>query len=171
MSRPQEYILSPVNPLFIAATLAIAFLLNIQAWGRMVGVPDFVALALVFWGIHQPRRAGIGLAFFMGILMDVNDATLFGENALAYTLLSYFAITIHRRVLWFPVMKQSAHVFFLMLLTQTSQLLVQYIVNGRTPGWLYFLESIVAAALWPVLSWLMLVPQRRAVNRDENRPI
>jgi rod shape-determining protein MreD len=170
MSRPQ-YILLPVSPFFIAITLIIAFLLNLQAWGRMVGVPDFVALALVFWGIHQPRRAGIGVAFFMGLMMDVNDATLFGENALAYTLLSYFAITIHRRVLWFSISKQAMHVLLLLLMTQVVQCLVQYIVNGRVPGWLFFLESVVAAALWPAVTWLLQAPQRRAVNKDVNRPI
>lgn len=171
MSRPQEYILMPANRTFIAITLVAAFLLNLQAWGRMPGVPDFVALVLVFWGIHQPRRAGIGLAFCMGILMDVHDATLFGENALAYTLLSYFAITIHRRVLWFPVTKQAVFVFILMMLTQTLQLLVQYYVSGRTPGWLFFLESVIAAALWPVLTWLMMVPQRRSGKKDDARTI
>ncbi len=170
MNRPQ-HILLPASPIFIGMTLLVAFLLNVQAWGRTVGVPDFVALALVFWGIHQPRRAGIGLAFFMGLLMDVNDATLFGENALAYTLLSYFAITIHRRVLWFRLPQQSAHVLLLLLLTQAVQCLVQYVVNGRTPGWLFFIESFVAAALWPLVTWLLLAPQRRAINRDENRPI
>lgn len=171
MSRPQQYILMPASRTFIAVTLVVAFLLNLQAWGRMPGMPDFVALVLVFWGIHQPRRAGIGLAFCMGLLMDVHDATLFGENALAYTLLAYFAITIHRRVLWFPVMKQSAHVFILLFFAQTVQLLVQYMVNNRTPGWFFFLESLVGAALWPALAWLMMVPQRRSGNKDDPRSI
>lgn len=170
MNRP-KYILLPASPIFIAMTLIIAFLLNIQVWGRTVGVPDFVALALVFWGIHQPRRVGIGVAFFMGLMMDVNDATLFGENALAYTLLAYFAITIHRRVMWFSLPKQSIHVLLLLLLTQAVQFMVQYVVNGRTPGWLFFLESVVAAVLWPVVTWLLQAPQRRAVNKDEIRPI
>lgn len=171
MSRPREYILMPVRRGFIALTLFAAFLLNLQAWGRMPGVPDFVALVLVFWGIHQPRSAGIGLAFCMGLLMDVHDATLFGENALAYTLLAYFAITIHRRVLWFPVMKQSVYVFILMLLAQIVQLLVQYMVSGRTPGWFFFFESLVGAALWPALIWLMMVPQRHSGKKDDTRSV
>ena len=170
MNRPQ-YILLPVSPMFIVATLVVAFLLNIQTWGRMVGVPDFVAIVIIFWGIHQPRSAGIGVAFFMGLLMDVSDATLFGENALAYTLLSYFAITIHRRVLWFSVPMQSIHVLFLMLFAQVVQCLVQYVVNGRIPGWMYFLEILTAAALWPGVTWMLLAPQRRVVNKDKNRPI
>ncbi|QYF94552.1 rod shape-determining protein MreD [Massilia sp. PAMC28688] len=170
MNRP-HYILLPVSPIFIGITLALAFLLNLLPWGGLIGVPDFVALVLVFWGIHQPRKVGIGMAFFMGLLMDVHEATLLGENALAYTLLSYFAITIHRRVLWFPLTTQALHVFPLLIMTQAVQVLVSYIVSGRFPGWLHFSESVVAILLWPVVTWLLLAPQRRAVDRDHTRPI
>ena len=170
MNRP-HYILLPVSPLFIFFSLACAFLLNLLPWGHVVGMPDFVALVLVFWGVHQPRRVGIGMAFFMGLLMDVHDASLLGENALAYTLLSYFAIMLHRRVLWFPIMTQAMHVFPLLLLTQGIQVMVRVLVSGKFPGWSYFLESLVAVALWPCVTWLLLAPQRRAVDRDHTRPI
>ncbi|NUU01646.1 rod shape-determining protein MreD [Herbaspirillum robiniae] len=166
-----HYILLPANPLFIAFSLVIAFLLNLMPWGQMVGVPDFVALALVFWNIHQPRKVGISVAFLMGLLMDVNEATLLGENALAYTLLSYFAIMIHRRVLWFPLRTQALHVLPLLLLAQAVQLVVQLLVTGKFPHWFYFSESLVSAVLWPLVSLLLLAPQRRAIDRDENRPI
>lgn len=170
MNRP-HYILLPVSPMFIAFSLAMAFILNLMPWGHFVGAPDFVALVLVFWGIHQPRKVGIGLAFFMGLLMDVHEATLLGENALAYTLLSYFAIMIHRRVLWFPVLTQALHVFPLLLMTQAIQVVVRLIVSGQFAGWLHFVESIVAVALWPVANWLLLAPQKRAIDRDHTRPI
>ena len=166
-----QYILLPASPLFIAFSLIVAFVLNLMPWGQMVGVPDFVALALVFWNIHQPRKVGISVAFMMGLLMDVDEATLLGENALAYTLLSYFAIMIHRRVLWFPLRTQALHVLPLMLLAQAVQLVIQLLVTGKSPDWFYFSESLVSALLWPVVSVLLLAPQRRAVDRDENRPI
>lgn len=170
MNRP-HYILLPVNPLFIAATLALAFLLNLLPWGGWVGIPDFVALVLVFWSIHQPRKVGIGIAFLMGLLMDVHDASLLGENALSYTLLSYFAIMIHRRVLWFKAATQALHVLPLLLLTQVVQVVIRMMVGAEFPGLLYFLESAVAAALWPVATWVLLAPQHRAANRDDTRPI
>ena len=169
-NRP-HYILLPVSPLFIAFSLVCAFMPNLLPWGRWVGAPDFVALVLVFWGIHQPRKVGIGIAFCMGLLMDVHDATLLGENALAYTLLSYLAIMIHRRVLWFPLVTQAMHVFPLLLLTQAIQVMVRFFVTGRFPGALVFIESVIAVALWPVITWLLLAPQRRAVDKDHTRPI
>jgi rod shape-determining protein MreD len=171
VSPHPHYILLPANPLFIACTLIGAFLLNLLPWGGWIGVPDFAALVLIFWSIHQPRKVGIGLAFLMGLLMDVHDASLLGENALAYTLLSYFAIMIHRRVLWFSPLIQILHVLPLLLLMQGVQLLIQVAISGRFPGWLYFVESFVTAALWPVASWILLAPQRRAVDRDDTRPI
>ena len=170
MNRPQ-YILLPVSPLFIAITLVSAFLLNLLPWGDLYGVPDFVALTLIFWSVHQPRKVGIGLAFLMGLLMDVHNASLLGENALAYTLLSYFAIMIHRRMLWFRPITQALHVLPLLLLMQVVQMLIQALVSGKFPGWDYFASSLVSAALWPLVTWMLLAPQRRAVDRDETRPI
>jgi len=171
MNQQPRHLLLPASPVFIAFSLGVAFLLNLQPWGRLIGMPDFVALALVFWGIHQPRRVGIGVAFFMGLMMDVNDATFLGENAVAYTLLSYFAITVHRRVLWFPLRKQALQVLILLLAAQVVQMIVQMIVNDKSFYWLFFLESFVAAALWPVVTVLLLAPQRRAVDKDLERPI
>ena len=170
MSQP-HYILLPVSPLFIATSLIGAFLLNLLPWRGLTGVPDFVALVVIFWSIHQPRKVGIGLAFCLGLLMDVHNAALLGENALVYTLLSYLAIMIHRRVLWFPVRTQALHILPLLLITQVVQLVIRLWVSGKYPGWLFFMESLTSVALWPLVTWLLLAPQRRAINRDDTRPI
>jgi rod shape-determining protein MreD len=33
------------------------------------------------------------------------------------------------------------------------------------------LAPALEALLWPVVTWLLLAPQRRAPDRDENRPL
>jgi rod shape-determining protein MreD len=164
-------LLRPVNPAFIWFTLFIALAANLLPWGRSPLVPDFLALALVFWNVHQLRRVGIGAAFVFGLLMDVHDGALFGEHALAYTLLSYGAISLHRRILWLPVGAQAVHVLPLLLVAQAASLLIRMWVGGRFPGWSFFVESIVGAVLWPVISWLLLAPQRRPIERDATRPL
>ena len=83
----RDHILLPVNPAFIGFSLVAAFFMNLFPWGGWGWVPDFVALTLIFWSIYQPRKVGIGIAFLMGLVMDVHSASLLGENALAYTLL------------------------------------------------------------------------------------
>lgn len=168
--RP-EYLLLPANSAFIAFSLIFAFVLNLFPWSRMAFVPDFVALVLVYWNVHQPRKVGMGVAFLFGLLMDVHDATLFGEHALAYTLLSFGAISLHRRILWFKSLGQMAHVLPLFLLALLASLVVRAVVDKALPGWHYFLPALAQTLLWPVACFLLQAPQRRALERDENRPI
>lgn len=166
-----HYILLPVNSWFITISLIIAFLLNLLPWEAGISVPDFVGLVLIFWSIYEPQKIGISIAFIMGLLIDVHEATLLGENALAYTLLSYFSITIRRRILWFSVKIQILHILLLLLLTQIVQLFIHFFISYQFPHWSYFTKSFFCAMLWPLVKWLLLLPQRRVINRDKNRPI
>lgn len=171
MRTDPEYLLLPANRAFIAFSLAVAFILNLLPWGRALWAPDFLALVLVFWNVHQPRKVGIGIAFLFGLLMDVHDAALLGEHALAYSLLSYGAISMHRRVPWFGMLGRMLHVLPLLLGAQLVTILVRAMVGSGLPGWPVMLSSLTTTLLWPLAELILLAPQRRAIERDENRPL
>ena len=171
MPRATDQLLLPVNPLFVGVTLLVAFALNILPLGRVPAVPDFVALVLVFWNVHQPRRVGVGLAFIFGLLMDVHGGAVLGQHALAYALLSFFAMAIHRRLLWFTVPSQAVQILPLFFAAHAVALVVRMVAGGMFPGWQLLLAPVFEALLWPVATWLLLAPQRRAPDRDENRPL
>ena len=169
--RPGQQLLLPANPLFIWGSLMLALLLNMLPLGRVAWMPDFVAVALVFWSVHQPRRVGIGVAFAFGLCMDVQQVALLGQHAWAYTALSYFAITIHRRLLWFTVPTQALQVLPLFLAAHALELLIRLIAGGVFPGFSMLLAPVFECLLWPLASVLLLAPQRRAPDPDENRPL
>jgi rod shape-determining protein MreD len=171
MPRGTDQLLLPVNPLFMWASLLVALLLNLVPLGRQPAMPDFLALVLVFWNVHQPRRVGVGVAFVLGVLMDVHAGALLGQHALAYTLLSYFAITVHRRLLWFSVVEQALHVLPLFFAAHAVSLLVRLVSGGSFPGWTLLAAPLLESLLWPVAAWFLLAPQRRAPDPDENRPL
>jgi rod shape-determining protein MreD len=171
MPRGSDQLLLPVNPLFLWFTLLMAFALNLVPVGRAAAMPDFMALALVFWNVHQPRRVGIGWAFLFGLLMDVHQGALLGQHALAYTVLSYLAIMIHRRLLWFRMLEQMLQVLPLFFAAHAASLLVRLVVGDSFPGWSLILAPLVETALWPVASVLLLAPQRRPPDPDKNRPL
>jgi rod shape-determining protein MreD len=171
VSQPPEYLLLPAHRGFIFVSIVFAFLLNVMPWGQWVFVPDFLALVIVFWNISQPRKFGIGLAFLFGLLMDVHASALLGERALAYSLLSYGAIALHRRVQFFPSSGQMLHVLPLFLLTQLVMVLLSLLVGGVFPGFAVFIQAVTTTLLWPVAKLILTAPQRRAVDHDENRPI
>lgn len=164
-------ILRPVNPWFILISLSAALLFKLLPLDRSWITPDLLALVLVFWNIRQPRRIGIGAAWCFGAVIDVHTASVFGEHALAYTLLSYFAITIHRRVMWFSPVMQAAHIFPLLLAAQAITVAIRVMFGGMFPGPWIFAESALTAALWPLIQFLLLAPQKLPQHRDNDRPI
>jgi rod shape-determining protein MreD len=171
MPRGSDQLLLPVNPFFIAFTLLAAFAFNLLPLGRVPAMPDPLAVALVFWNVHQPRRVGIGWAFGFGLLMDVHQGAVLGQHALAYTLLSFVAITIHRRLLWFGVAEQALQILPVFLAVHAVSLVVGLLAGGMFPGWGTFLAPLLEAALWPLATLVLLAPQRRAPDPDQNRPL
>lgn len=171
MPRSADQLLMPVNPFFVWTTLIFAFLFNIMPFGRVPAMPDVLAVVLVFWNVHESRRIGVGVAFLFGLLMDVHSGAILGQHALAYTLLSFFAVVVHRRLLWFTVPSQAMQILPLFLAAHAVSLVVRLIAGGMFPGWQIALAPIFEAMLWPVVTWFLLAPQRRAPDPDQNRPL
>ena len=169
--RSGQQLLLPANPLFIWASLFAALLLNMLPLGRIPWLPDFLALVLVFWNVHQPLRVGIGVAFMFGLGMDVHQSSLLGQHALSYTALSFFATMIHRRLLWFSVPSQAVQVLPLFAAAHALELAIRMLGGGIFPGWWLLLAPLLESLMWPVISILLLAPQRRALDPDENRPL
>ena len=169
--RPGQQLLLPANPVFIWGSMLLALLVNMLPLGRTPWLPDMLAVVLVFWSVHQPQRIGIGAAFVFGLVMDVHQTALLGQHALAYTVLSYLAITIHRRLLWFSVPSQAVQVLPLFAAAHAIELALRMLSGGVFPGVYLLLAPVIESLLWPVVSVLLLAPQRRAPNPDENRPL
>ena len=173
--RQGQQLLLPANPLFIWGSMLAALMLNLfqnmALFGRAAWVPDLLAVVLVFWTVHQPLRVSIGAAFCFGLLMDVHQGALLGQHAMSYTVLSFFAITIHRRLLWFTVPSQAAQVLPLFVAAHAVELVLRMLAGGAFPGASMLLAPLLEAALWPVASVLLLAPQRRAPDPDANRPL
>jgi len=168
--QPQR-ILLPVSVAYMALTVVLALLFNLLPWRDLTGVPDMVALVLAFWCVHQPRKMGIGAAWLVGLVMDAGNGALLGQHAFAYAFLAFGAITLHRRILWFSLWRQAAHILVLLLASQLLMLGVRMIAGGAFPGPMYFAGSFIGAALWPIATFLLLLPQRRPESVDENRPL
>jgi rod shape-determining protein MreD len=172
--RQGQQLLLPANPIFVWGSLVLALGVNVvldMAGGRSPWLPDVLALVLVFWSVHQPMRVGIGVAFMFGLAMDVHQAALLGQHASAYTLLSFLAIAIHRRLLWFSVPSQALQVLPLFVLAHALAFAVRMVSGGIFPGLSMLAAPLVEAVLWPVVSIILLAPQRRAPDPDENRPL
>jgi len=158
----------PISNVFIVLSVLAALFLNGLPW-EGIGLilrPDFVALVLLYWCMHKPMRIGIGLSWVVGILADVADASLFGQHALAYTLLAFGGVVLHRRLQMFDLRQQTIQVFGMFVLTYAVYALVNWQVNGIVV-WTYFLGCLTSTLLWMPLS--IIFQAVRQVHVDHER--
>ncbi|HVW63688.1 MAG TPA: rod shape-determining protein MreD [Nitrosospira sp.] len=160
--HPKQEILLPVKSSFIVLSLAAALLLNLLPLPPVVLVarPDFVALVLLYWCIHQPQRIGMSVAFILGLFMDIGDASTLGEHALAYSIMAFSALVFHRRLHFFGPYTQAPQVGLILLLGQSVMLLAGLLGGSHFPGWDFFLSSVTGIILWPLLFSLLRMSQK-----------
>jgi rod shape-determining protein MreD len=161
-SRSQ--ILLPARTSTIIGSFVLALLLNFLPWSDMRLVPDFVALVIAFWCVRQPRLVGIGIAWMVGLLTDAGNGVLLGQHALAYSVLAFLSVWLSRRILWFGPMLQSLHIALILLVAETAVLVVRLAAGDAFPGWPLFVRPLFGALLWPAVTWLLLIPQRRQAH-------
>jgi rod shape-determining protein MreD len=69
------------------------------------------------------------------------------------------------------MMSQAAQVLPLFIAAHSLSLLVRWLAGDSAAGWSVVLAPILEAMLWPVVSVLLLLPQRQAPDPDANRPL
>jgi rod shape-determining protein MreD len=111
--------------------------------------------------VRQPRLVGLGVAWGVGLLVDAGNGVLLGQHALAYSLLAFISIWLSRRILWFGPFLQAGHVALILAATQTLVLVVRIVAGDAFPGWAIYVGPLAGALLWPMVSWLLVLPQRR----------
>lgn len=147
----------PAKVWLIILSIMIGLLLNLLPLNEPLLIlrPDFVALVLLFWGTYQPQQVGMSIAFVVGLLMDVVNGSMFGQHALAYSVMIFIALLLRRRIHVFGLLKQAPQIGLLLLFTQFIILLTELLKRADFPGWHYFLASFTGMLLWPLISLLL----------------
>ncbi len=143
-------------PLLILSFL-VAFLLSVITLPEslMLWRPEWAALILFYWVLQAPEKVGLGLAWTVGLLLDVLEGTLFGLNALSLAVVAYLLLTMHQRIKMFPLLQQSLTVF---MVIGINVMLVHWVksLTGYRPADMTFLFPAISSALiWPILYLVM----------------
>ncbi len=146
---------------FIWVTLFGVWLLSLLPWRAWPMSPDLLLLVIVFWSLHDARRIGLLTAFAFGLVMDVHDVGPLGLQALTYTLTVFGAQSWQRRLLRFGLVSQALHLLPLWVVIKALGALLGAFLVSAWPGWSWLIATLLTAALWPLVAWLLLLPQHR----------
>jgi rod shape-determining protein MreD len=142
--------------LFILITFLVSLLLTVLPlpdWSQHLR-PPWVALVLIYWCIALPERVGVGVAWVVGIFLDVLTGALFGQHALGLLVVAYMAVTLHQRMRLFPLWQQSLIVLIMLLVDRLLVLWVAGAAGQPPPSLWYWMPAITGMLLWP---WMFIM--------------
>jgi rod shape-determining protein MreD len=144
------------NVWVIWLSLALALLLSVATLPQFmeVGRPLWLALFLTYWVLALPHRVGMTTAWCVGLLADVLNGALLGQNALILTLVTFLVLSLHQRLRMFPMWQQSMVLLVVFGLAQLVQLWLNALTGSRPPTLAFVLPALVSALLWP---WVCVI--------------
>ena len=145
-TRPQPVIISVI----LALMLAIA---PMPDWAEPFR-PDWVVMTLIYWSTNLPRTYSVGWAWIIGIVLDVAQGTLLGQNALALSLVIYITVKFHLQMRQFPTLQLSATVFALLALYQFILFWINGVAGVNAPTVSYWGPVLSGSLLWPLLTMM-----------------
>lgn len=151
------------NWFVIPTSILLAFMLTLlpmPGWAIWFK-PPWVLMVLIYWAIMLPYRVNVGIAWIVGILLDVLTGTLIGQHALALTIVVYVVVRMDARLRMYPLMQQGFSIFFLVLLYQFIIFCIQGVIGQLPSSWLYWTSAITSMLLWPWVFNIMFDCQRR----------
>src|SRR5690554_2325469 len=107
---------------FVTVVLALVLSISLFPVGWFEFRPEWLGLVVFYWTFRAPAQFGILMAWCLGLLLDVLEATPLGTNALGMALIAFLVLTIHQRLRMYPLPQHCLMVF---LLLGINQMLVQ----------------------------------------------
>ena len=117
--------------------------------------PDWVALTLIYWAMMMPRTWSVGSAWIIGIVLDVAQATILGQHALALCLIVFITVRFHLLMRVFPMQQLTATVFAILALYQFILFWINGVAGVDVPAVNYWGPVITGTVLWPVAVMLL----------------
>ena len=141
----------------VLITLLIAFMLMIAPVPAAAEPfrPDWVALMLVFWAMAVPRSYSVGIAWVIGIVLDVAQGTLLGQHALALCVIVYITVKFHLLMRVFPLSQLTATAFALLALYQFLLFWINGVAGLAAPAVHYWGPVVAGTIVWPFLSIML----------------
>ena len=117
--------------------------------------PFWLLLFFVYWLIYSNSEGIYRFAFILGILLDVFQGGILGQNALALVISSAFILSVKKSFFVSNLTTQQVYIFIASLIYLALFLMTHIAVQGIQIQWLVILTPFTGAILWPVVRFLL----------------
>ena len=126
--------------------------------------PYLVALVVIYWSLETQDTISLGLAFLIGLVLDILSGSLMGLHALSLVIMVFLVQHFRSRLRFFPPWQQALSVLALLVNDRIILIWITVLLGEPLPTWEYWLPPLIGMALWP---WLfLLLDWVRAMTRQ-----
>ena len=133
---------------FIVGAIALPSLIEMVS-------PFWLLLFFIYWLIYSDSNGIYSSAFVLGILLDVFQGGILGQNALALVISSAFILSVKKSFFVSNLTTQQVYVFIASLIYLIVFLTTHISVQGLQIQWLVLFVPFTGAILWPVVRFLL----------------
>jgi len=137
----------------IILSFVVALMLSIidlPTWAEEIR-PQWVVLVLIYWSMALPQRISVGVGWVMGLLLDVTNSAILGQNALALAFIAFLTAHLHQRLRVFPFWQQAIVIFVFCIIFNLIVLWIKGISGSAPNVWLIITPSFTSAICWPLV--------------------
>lgn len=157
-----------ISILVIWLTLLIGLCLQIIPWPLEYNIfkPHLLMLIMAYWLIALPHRIGMGMAFLLGIVLDLFSGSLLGIHAFIFSCVAYLLMFKFQLIRNLALWQQSIIIFAVSLCYNILVFLFQVsIYHTIKISPLILISSFVDGVLWIVIYlFLRLIRRNFAIN-------
>ncbi|MGB0754150.1 MAG: rod shape-determining protein MreD [Candidatus Pseudothioglobus sp.] len=135
----------------------LAFIVGAINLPHMIEIisPFWLLLFFVYWLIYSNSEGIYRFAFILGILLDVFQGGILGQNALALVISSAFILSVKKSFFVSNLTTQQVYIFIASLIYLGLFLMTHIAVQGIQIQWLVVLTPFTGAILWPAVRFLL----------------
>ena len=146
---------APHWPVWIVLLLSVAFVSVPMPDVLTPFRPPWAAIAMIYWIMMWPRVFGVGSAWIVGLLLDILQGDLLGQNALAMSVIGYLTLRFHLQIRIFPLWQLTSTVFALLLIDALIQVVIEGYAGAPVGGLQRWTPVIGGTLVWPVVMAVM----------------
>ena len=117
--------------------------------------PLWMLVCFVYWLVYTDGKWIYLSALILGLLMDVLQGGILGQNALALVISSAFIFNVKKSFFVSNLTTQQVYIFLGSLIYLITFLLTHILVQGFDFSWLILISPFSSAIIWPVIRFLL----------------
>ena len=146
------------NPMLLLSKISI-FALIIGAISLPLVIelssPIWMLVCFVYWVIYTDGKWIYFSALILGLLMDVLQGGILGQNALSLVISSAFIFNVKKSFFVSNLTTQQVYIFLSSLIYLITFLLIHILVQGFDFSWLILISPFSSAIIWPFIRFLL----------------